>query len=49
MREFKVRNGSYLKSKNKTSDMMYTILIILSFFILFSTNINGLNTRYRLP
>ena len=42
MREFKVRNGSYLKSKNKTSDMMYTILIILSFFILFSTYKNGI-------
>lgn len=42
MREFKVRNGSYLKNKNKTSDMMYTILIILSFFILFSTYKNGI-------
>lgn len=42
MREFKVRVGTYIKSKNKTSSMMYTILIILSFFILFSTYKNGI-------
>ena len=42
MREFKIKNGNYLKDKNKTSTMMYTILIILSFFILFSTYKNGI-------
>ena len=42
MREFKVKNGNYLKDKNNTSTMMYTILIILSFFILFSTYKNGI-------
>lgn len=42
MRQFKVKNGSYLESNNKTSNMMYTILIILSFFILFSTYKNGI-------
>lgn len=42
MKEFKVKNGNYLKSKEKTSNMMYTILIILTFFILFSTYKNGI-------
>lgn len=42
MKEFKVRNGNYLKNKEKTSNMMYTILIILTFFILFSTYKNGI-------
>lgn len=42
MKEFKVKNGNYLKSKEKTSNMMYTILIILIFFILFSTYKNGI-------
>lgn len=42
MREFKIKNGNYIKDKNNTSTMMYTILIILSFFILFSTYKNGI-------
>lgn len=42
MGEFKIKNGNYIKDKNNTSTMMYTILIILSFFILFSTYKNGI-------
>lgn len=42
MKEFKVRCGNFLKSNNSTSNMMYTILIILVPFIIFSTYKNGI-------
>ena len=37
--EFKVRKGVYIKNKNNTSNMMYTILVILVFYILFATGL----------
>lgn len=42
MKEFKVRKGNFLKSKNSTSNMMYTILVVLIPFIIFSTYKNGI-------
>ncbi|MBQ8192890.1 MAG: RnfABCDGE type electron transport complex subunit D [Bacilli bacterium] len=42
MKEFKVRKGNFLKSKNSTSNMMYNILIVLVPFIIFSTFKNGI-------
>lgn len=42
MKEFKVRNGNFLKSNNSTSNMMYTILITLIPFIIYSTFKNGI-------
>ena len=42
MKEFKVRQGNFLKSSNSTSNMMYTILITLIPFIIFSTFKNGI-------
>ncbi len=42
MREFKVRRGNFLKSKNSTTDMMYMVLICLIPFIIFSTYKNGI-------
>ena len=42
MKEFKVRCGNFLKSNNSTFNMMYTILIILVPFIIFSTYKNGI-------
>ena len=34
MKEFKVRSGNFLKSSNSTSNMMYTILVVLIPFII---------------
>ena len=42
MKEFKVRKGNFLKSNNSTSNMMYTILITLIPFIIYSTFKNGI-------
>ena len=42
MKEFKTRRGNFLKSKNTTTNMMYTVLIILVPFIIFSTYKNGI-------
>ena len=42
MKEFKVRSGNFLKSSNSTSNMMYTILVVLIPFIIFSTYKNGI-------
>lgn len=42
MKEFKVRKGNFLKSDNSTSNMMYTILITLIPFIIYSTFKNGI-------
>lgn len=42
MKNFKTRKGNFLKSKNSTTNMMYTILIILVPFILFGTFKNGI-------
>ena len=42
MKEFKVRKGNFLKSKNSASNMMYTVLIILMVFVLFSSYKNGI-------
>ena len=42
MREFKVRRGNFFKSENKTSNMMYSILIMLVLFIIFATYKNGI-------
>ena len=36
MKEFSVRKGNFMKSKNSTSNMMYCVLIVLVFFIVFS-------------
>lgn len=43
MREFKVRKGVYIKDNNNTSNMMYTILVILVFYILFAIYKNGIH------
>lgn len=42
MKNFKIRKGNYIKSTNSTSNMMYTILIILVPFIIFGTFKNGI-------
>ena len=42
MKEFKLRKGNFLKSDNSTSNMMYTILITLIPFIIYSTFKNGI-------
>ena len=42
MKEFKVRSGNFLKSSNSTSNMMYTILVVLIPFIIFSIYKNGI-------
>lgn len=41
MKEFKVRKGNFLKSSNTTSNMMYSILILLVPFIIFACYKNG--------
>ena len=38
MKEFKVRSGNFLKSSNSTSNMMYTILVVLIPFIIISND-----------
>ena len=40
--EFKVRKKTFLKSKDNTTNIMYSILVILVLFILFGTNKNGI-------
>lgn len=42
MKNFKVRKGNYIKSDNSTTNMMYSILIILVPFIIFATYKNGI-------
>lgn len=42
MKEFKVRNGNFFKSNNSTSNMMFTVLLLLVPFIIFSTYKNGI-------
>jgi len=42
MKNFKIRKGNYIKSPNSTSNMMYTILILLVPFIIFGTFKNGI-------
>lgn len=42
MKKFNIRKGNYLKSKNKTGNMMYDILICLIPFIIFATYKNGI-------
>ncbi len=42
MKNFKTRKGNYMKSNNSTSNMMYTILIVLVPFIIFGTFKNGI-------
>ena len=40
--EFKVRKKTFLKSKDNTTNIMYSILVILVLFILFATYKNGI-------
>ena len=42
MKKFKTREGNFMKSKNSTSNMMYTVLIVLVPFIIFGTFKNGI-------
>ena len=42
MKNFNIRKGNYIKSQNSTSNMMYTILVILVPFIIFGTFKNGI-------
>jgi len=42
MKDFKVRKGTFLKSKNNVANMMYTLLMILVVFIIFSIYKNGI-------
>ena len=42
MKNFNIRKGNYLKSPIGTSNMMYTILIVLTPFIIFGTFKNGI-------
>lgn len=42
MKDFKVRKGTFLKSKNNVTNMMYTVLMILVVFIIFSVYKNGI-------
>ena len=42
MKEFKVRSGNFFKSNNSTSNMMFTVLLLLVPFIIFSTYKNGI-------
>lgn len=42
MKKFSTREGNFMKSKNSTSKMMYTVLIILVPFIIFGTFKNGI-------
>ena len=42
MKSFKVRKGNYMKSKNSTSNMMYTIILVLVPFIIFGIFKNGI-------
>lgn len=42
MKNFNIRKGNYIKSSNNTSNMMYTILVVLIPFIIFGTFKNGI-------
>lgn len=42
MKNFNVRKGNFMKSKNSTSSMMYSVLIVLVPFIIFGTFKNGI-------
>lgn len=42
MKKFKIRKGNYIKDKNSTTNMMYTLLIALIPFIIFATYKNGI-------
>lgn len=42
MKNFNIRKGNYLKDPNSTSNMMYTVLIVLVPFIIFSVFKNGI-------
>lgn len=42
MKNFKIRKGNYIKSPNSTSNMMYTILLLLVPFLLFGNFKNGI-------
>lgn len=42
MKKFNIRKGSFMKSKNSTSNMMYTIIVILVPFIIFGIFKNGI-------
>jgi len=42
MKKFSTREGNFIKSKNSTSNMMYTVLIVLVPFIIFGTFKNGI-------
>lgn len=42
MKNFNIKKGNFLKSTNSTSNMMYSVLIILVFFIIFATYKNGI-------
>lgn len=42
MKKFSTREGNFMKSKNSTSNMMYTILVVLVPFIIFGTFKNGI-------
>lgn len=42
MKKFKTREGNFMKSKNSTSNMMYTVLLVLVPFIIFGTFKNGI-------
>lgn len=42
MKKFITREGNFMKSKNSTSNMMYTVLVVLVPFIIFGTFKNGI-------
>lgn len=42
MKNFNIRKGNYIKSPNSTSNMMYTVLIVLVPFIIFGIFKNGI-------
>lgn len=42
MKNFNIRKGNFIKSQNSTSNMMYTVLIVLVPFIIFATFKNGI-------
>jgi len=42
MKKFSTREGNFMKSKNSTSNMMYTVLVVLVPFIIFGTFKNGI-------
>lgn len=42
MKNFSMRKGNFMKSKNNTSNMMYSVLVVLVPFIIFGTFKNGI-------